>query len=53
MVTVSSWLNWFLSLIVTAVDWLGTIDVLGISVLYFLIAIFIMGVVIRAVLYRA
>ena len=49
----NAWLNWCLSVIVTAVNWLRTCTLLGIPILYLLIGIFIMGVVIRAVMFRA
>lgn len=51
--TLSSWISWSLSCIVTAVNWLTAIEILGIPVLYFFIAIIIMGVVISAIPFRA
>ena len=51
--TFSHWLSWCLSVIVSAVDWLTKITLLTVSVLYILLAIFVMGVVIRAIPFRA
>lgn len=49
----SSWINWCLSVIVTAVNWLKSATILNVPLLYLLLAIFVMGVVIRAILFRA
>lgn len=51
--TFSNWVNWLLSVIVTAVNWLKSSMLLNVPLLYLLLAIFVMGVVIRAVLFRA
>lgn len=51
--SVSSWINWSLSVIVTSVNWLKSATVLNVPLLYLLLAIFVMGVVIRAILFRA
>lgn len=51
--TFSDWLNWLLSVIVTSVNWLKSATLLNVPLLYLLLAIFVMGVVIRAVLFRA
>lgn len=51
--TFSSWINWCLSVIVTAVNWLKSTMLLNVPLLYLLLAIFVMGVVIRAILFRA
>lgn len=51
--TFSHWLSWCTSVIVSAVDWMTSIKVLNVPVLYILLAIFIMGVVIRAIPFRA
>lgn len=50
---VSQWLNFLLSVIVTAVSWLRDTTLLSVPLLYWLIALFVMGVIIRAILYRA
>jgi steroid 5-alpha reductase family enzyme len=49
----SHWLSWCSSVIVSAVDWLTKITLLNVPVLYILLAIFVMGVVIRAIPFRA
>ena len=51
--TFNDWLNWSLSVIVTGVNWLLTCTLLGVPILYLLIGIFVMGVVIRAIPFRA
>lgn len=51
--TFSSWVSWVLSVIVTAVEWLKKAPLLGMPLLYILLGIFVMGVVIRAILFRA
>lgn len=47
------WFSWFASVILTAVHWLVSISVFGVPVLHILLAIIIMGVVIRAIPFRA
>lgn len=51
--TVSSWVSWCLSVIVTGVNWLKSATLLNVPLLYLFLAIFVMGVVIRAILFRA
>lgn len=51
--SVSNWVTWALSCIVTGVNWLTSIQILGVPVLYLLLGIIIMGVVIRAIPFRA
>lgn len=51
--TVSTWISWLLSVIVTGVNWLKSATLLNVPLLYLLLAIFVMGVVIRAILFRA
>ena len=51
--TVSSWVSWCLSVIVTGVNWLKTATLLNVPLLYLLLGIVVMGVVIRAILFRA
>ena len=51
--TFTNWVNWLLSVIVTAVNWLKSATLLNVPLLYLLLGIFVMGVVIRAVLFRA
>lgn len=49
----SSWVSWFLSVIVTGVNWLKSTTLLNVPLLYILLGIIVMGVVIRAILFRA
>lgn len=51
--TVTNWIEWLLSVIVTAANWLRSTTLLSVPLLYWFLAIFVMGVVIRAILYRA
>lgn len=50
--TVSSWVSWCFSVIVTGVNWLKSATLLNVPLLYLLLGIIIMGVVIRAILFR-
>lgn len=49
----NDWVSWFLSIILTSISWLVNIEIFSVPVLYILLAIFIMGVVIRAIPFRA
>lgn len=49
----SHWLSWCTSVIVSGVEWMQSIKILNVPVLYILLAIIIMGVVIRAIPFRA
>lgn len=51
--SVSQWFNWILSAIVTSVNWLKSISLFDVPVLYILLSITIMGIVISALIYRA
>lgn len=51
--SMSHWMTWCSSVIVSAVDWLTMITLFNVPVLYILLAIFVMGVVIRAIPFRA
>lgn len=51
--SVNDWLSWALSVIVTGVDWLRTCTIMSVPILYWLIGVFVMGVVIRAIPFRA
>lgn len=47
------WLSWFIALWRTSVTWLTQHEILGVPLIAFIIAIFIMGVTLRALLYKA
>ena len=49
----NDWASWLLSIILTSIHWLLNIEIFSVPVLYILLAIFIMGVVIRAIPFRA
>lgn len=49
----SHWLTWCSSVIVSVVDWLTKTTLFSVPILYILLAIFVMGVVIRAIPFRA
>ena len=51
--TFLQWLSWCTSVIVSGVEWMQSIKILNVPVLYILLAIIIMGVVIRAIPFRA
>lgn len=51
--SMSHWMTWCSSVIVSAVDWLSKITLFNVPVLYIFLAIIIMGVVIRAIPFRA
>lgn len=51
--SLTDWVSWVGSLIYTSVQWLVRISVFGVPVLYILLSIIIMGVVIRAIPFRA
>ena len=51
--TFSQWLSWCTSVIVSGVEWMQSIKILNVPVLYILLAVIIMGVVIRAIPFRA
>lgn len=51
--SMSHWMTWCSSVIVSAVDWLTKISLFNVPVLYILLAIIVMGVVIRAIPFRA
>lgn len=51
--TFSQWLSWCTSVIVSGVEWMQSIKIFRVPVLYILLAIIIMGVVIRAIPFRA
>lgn len=51
--SLNDWAMWFGSLILTAVHWLVNISIFNVPVLHILLAIIVMGVVIRAIPFRA
>lgn len=51
--SLDDWAQWFASIVITAVHWLVNISIFDVPVLHILLAIIIMGVVIRAIPFRA
>ena len=49
----SDWMEFVLSCGVTAVNWLRYTEIQGISILYILLGLFVMGVVISAIPFRS
>lgn len=46
------WMTFFVALLVTCVQWLIQMQIMGVSVLYILIACFIFGIMFRSVLVK-
>lgn len=51
--TFADWMTWCLSVMTNGISWLKSAVLLGVPVLYILIAVVVMGVVIRAIIFRA
>lgn len=49
---VAEWVTWFIAFFQTTVQWLGDMQILGVSVLWIIIASFILVVLVRALLYK-
>lgn len=49
----NDWVAWFISLIRTAVNWMSQMTIFDVPIIAILIAITLMGVTIRALLYKA
>lgn len=46
------WIAWFIALFQTSVQWLGSMEILGVSVLWIMIASFFLCVLVRALLIK-
>lgn len=46
------WITWFIALFQTSIQWLGSMQLLGVSVLWIIIASFFLCVMIRAFLIK-
>lgn len=46
------WIAWFIALFQTTVQWLGSMQIMGVSVLWIIIASFLMSVMVRAILIK-
>lgn len=48
----AEWITWFIALFQTCVQWLSSMQIMGVSVLWIMIAAFIMGVLVRALIFK-
>lgn len=48
----ADWIAWFIALFQTCVQWLGSMQILGVSVLWIMIASFLLGVLVRSLLIK-
>lgn len=48
----ADWITWFIALFQTVVQWLGSMKILGVSVLWIMIAAFLMGILVRSLLIK-
>jgi len=48
----AEWIVWFIALFQTCVQWLGSMEILGVSVLWIMIASFLLGVLVRSLLIK-
>lgn len=48
----ADWIAWFIALFQTTIEWLGSMQILGVSVLWLMIASFLLGVLVRALLIK-
>lgn len=46
------WIVWFIALFETTVQWLFSMEILGVSLAWILIATFILGVLVKALLFK-
>lgn len=49
----NDWLAWFISLIRTAVNWMSQMYIFDVPLIAFIVAVFLMGVTLRALVYKA
>lgn len=47
------WVNWLVALCQTCVQWLSSMTVLGAPVLGIIVGVFVIGLIIRSVMYRS
>lgn len=46
------WITYFIALFLTTVEWMGNQTILGVSVLWIIIASFILGVMLRVLIFK-
>ena len=49
----NDWLAWFISLIRTSVNWMAQMYIFDVPLIAFIVAVFLMGVTLRALVYKA
>lgn len=49
---IRDWIQFFIALFSTAVQWLGSMQILGVSVLWIVIAAFFLGIMIRSMIIK-
>lgn len=47
------WVNWLVALCQTCVQWLSSMKILGAPVLGIIVGVFVIGLIIRSVMYRS
>lgn len=52
MDSVASWIAFFISLFQTSVQWLGSVEILGVPVMWIIIATFFLTVMVRSLLIK-
>ncbi len=48
----SDWITWFIALFQTCVQWLGSMEILGVSLLWIMIASFFLCLMVRVLLFK-
>lgn len=48
----ADWITWFIALFQTTVQWLSSMEVMGVSILWFIVCFFIITVMLRAFLFK-
>lgn len=48
-----SWITWFIAVGQTSVQWLASMEIMDVPVLWIIGAVFVMGVMFRAFLFKA
>lgn len=48
----ADWIAWFIALITTCIQWLGSMQLMGISVMWIIIAGFFLALMVRALMFK-
>lgn len=46
------WITWFIAFFQTCVQWLGSMEILGVSVLWIMIAAFFLSLMVRVFIFK-